>query len=170
MYCNKCGQPLPEESAFCNKCGNDLRGLFEGNYKKPETNSVNSKVSGIGWFKKLLTKLSENIVANVLICTGSVIALLTCINNIRDVYNNIIFKLNIIDLQRQLVDLSYRIDGSARSDEAKLRQLNLDLYLGIGKVVLFGVVIIISLLLIIYFSKKLIPLIKIKMRSEKNGG
>lgn len=164
MFCNKCGQELPKESVFCNKCGQNMSDFASRDIQglKKEPSNVKCKKS-----KELISKLSDNVASNLIVLISSVAVFLLSFNSIKKIYQDVTRTLKLIDIKKNIIDLTYKIYGSALVEKSELKKLNNELFLSISKVVGLGLIIIISVLIFIYFLRKIIPLIKNEVKGTK---
>ena len=141
-----------------------MRGIVDENCKeKIQLYKKNRRIH------QLVINLSNDISSNIGVVIVSVIIFFVSIGAMRKVYKDIRLKLDIIPIEKKIVDLSHQIYGSSFSQESDLHKTFVELYLNYGKAILLSVLIIISVLLITYYIKKLIPLFK-KRIIEQNGG
>lgn len=169
MYCNKCGQHLPENSCFCNKCGTDLKNALHISGMQSSAISSEQKPKKTHFLPLFIKKASGHIGSNLLISTCSAVALYFSITNLREAYDQIIRIQKLIEIEKELVDLSIAIRGNATIAEANLEKSTSKLYYSIAETVLYGAIILVAVVILFIFISKLLTLFRGKNKISLGG-
>ena len=135
MYCNKCGNELPDGSVFCNKCGSKVY--------------IQYSIERNSFIKKIAINKTYNVITIIILIVFSIVSYNLIEKNIYNINNTKeLMKItqNIIDLK----DENPLLLGSSYSEEKELKQYQFQLY-GHYAIIAAGLIVIASSVFIITY-------------------